>query len=363
MFLKRLVCTAVLNVLLLAACRENPVNSDIHSTTPYEWTVSNPEDQGMDGELLESGCAAAELLGYVEAIVVIKNGVLVKEAYFHGTGRYTTHVVHSVSKSILSATTGIALSRGEISSLDNTVYSYFPQYDYTGMDERKKTITIRHLLTMTAGFDDDHATYVQIYYSKNWIGTTLSLPLIADPGTEFHYNTFETHLLSAIITEATGFSTLDYMNYQLLYNLGITCDHWEKGPSGYYFGGNNMYFTTRDMARFGLLYLNNGAIEGTQLVPESWVTASLQYTAGGTREWGAITEMGYGYLWWLGKIAGHRMFTALGHAGQFIMVIPDMNMVIAVSSTTTPDWAEADRQEQAVTQIMAKYLIPAGESS
>ncbi|MBN2415571.1 serine hydrolase [bacterium] len=364
MTIKTAMQSAALLSLMVTGCRNNPVTTGVFpTTTPFEWTVSTPAEQGMDETLLESGFDAAEVLGHVEAIVIIKNGFLVKEAYFHGTTRETPHVVHSVSKSFLSAAAVIAISRGEIPDINTPVFDYFPQYALQTMDERKLSITVKHLMTMQAGFAGDRDTYGIVYYSKDWIGTTLGLPLIADPGTEFHYNTFETHLLSAIITEATGFSTLDYMNNVLLYDLGITCDHWQKGPGGYYFGGNNMYFTTRDMARFGQLYLDNGSIDGRQLVPEAWVNASLQYSSGGDRNWGAITEMGYGYLWWLGKIAGRRMFTALGHAGQFITVFPDLDLIIAVSSTTTPGWDDADRQERAVTEVMAQYLVPAAEPS
>ena len=362
MHIHRYTYTLLFLSLAIVSCRNNPADTDLHGTTPYDWVESTPAEQGMDDTLLDAGMEAAEALGHVKAVVIIRNGFLVKETYFNGTNRYSSHVVHSVSKSFLSAITGIAIARGDLPSLSAKVFDYFPQYEYQNMDQRKKQINVQHLLTMKAGFADDHETYTYLYYSKDWVGATLGLPLIAVPGTEFHYNTFETHLLSAVLTEATGTPTLDYMNSHLLFDLGITCDHWEKGPKGYYFGGNNMYFTTRDMARFGQLYLNNGGMYGRQLLPESWITASLNYSSGGTRSWGAIEEMGYGYLWWLGKIAGHSMFTALGHAGQFIMVIPDLDLVIAVSSQTVPAWDTADEQERAVTHVIAEYLVPAADS-
>jgi len=346
-------------LLLFISCNKTPTAPADIQTTPYVWAISTPADQKIDDEKLAEGFSAAKELRYMKSLLVIRNGFLVKEEYFKNYTRYTTHICHSVSKSFLSAFTGIAIERGDIPGLDKKAFDYFSEYEFPTFDQRKKNITIKHLLTMKPGFSGDKDVYFQVATSNNWIKKTWQLPLIADPGTEFHYNTFATHLLSASLTEATGMPTLDYANNHFFPRLGITCDRWEKGPSGYYFGGNNMYFTTRDMAVLGLLYLNKGKLNGKQIVPAHWVKESLEFSTSTTTTWGAMTDVGYGYLWWLGKIKGEDVFMALGFAGQYIAVFPDLQLIIAVNSETTSNWKTADRQERGVLQIIADYLLPA----
>jgi CubicO group peptidase (beta-lactamase class C family) len=152
---------------------------------------------------------------------------------------------------------------------------YFPEYDNSDLDPRKHEITIKHLLTMQAGIDHEHNNYSRLYSTSNWIQSAIEEPLLYNPGERQSYNTFLTHILSGIITKTSGTSTYEFGQEHLFGPLGITIQDWKQSPQGIYFGGNNMFFTTRDMAVLGYLYLNGGEINGVQIIPRDWVEESL----------------------------------------------------------------------------------------
>ena len=263
-------------LLFISSCEKD--------ATPYRlespiWNFSNPEEQDMNPQVLDSAFIKAKQTGFVDGLLVIRNGHLVAEEYYNGYNEATPHNVMSVSKSFLSAIMGIALQQGYIDSLNEKMLNYFPEYIYTSMDPRKYNITIRHLLTMRMGIrdesDDNYGVYWEFYNSNNWIKKTIEDTLIDSPGSKMHYNTFQTHLLSAIITKATQKSTLDFAKEVLFDPMKIGIDAWEQDPQGYYFGGNSMHFTPREMAMLGSLYLNNGRINGRQIVPADWVKLTL----------------------------------------------------------------------------------------
>jgi CubicO group peptidase (beta-lactamase class C family) len=237
---------------------------------------------------------------------------------------------------------------------------FFPEYVYQSIDPRKYDITIRHLLMMRMGIDGDENVYMQVYNSPNWVKTTIELPLLYNPGSRFLYNTYQTHLLSAIITKASGMSTMEFAKRFLFSEMKIECNEWQQDPQGYYFGGNSMDFTPRNMARLGYLYMNNGNMDGKQIVPAEWVEASLtNYTDFVGQNWGDLHNFNYGYLWWLGEIKDHQVFLALGHGGQFILNFPDLNMIVVATADWQLDWSTADQHERAILSIIANYIVTA----
>ncbi len=343
--------------LFLSSCSEGPTGPDASS---FNWPTSTPEEQGMNSQLLAEALAQGDNRGFVDCILVIRNGYIVAEEYYNGFEKEIPHNVKSVSKSFLSAMTGIALRDGHLDNLQLKMLDFFPEYVYPSIDPRKHDITIRNLLMMRAGIDNDHNLYEHIYYSSNWIKTTIELPLINNPGTEFVYNTFQTHLLSAIITKASGMSTKDFADKNLLEKMNIELADWQRGPQGYYFGGNNMYFTPRNMARLGYLYMHNGSLNGEQIVPEEWVDESLtNYTNWNNSTWGDLDDVNYGYLWWLGEIKNHEVFLAIGYGGQFVINFPDLNMIVVITADWHLDWDIADQHERSILGIVADYIVPA----
>ncbi len=338
-------------------CSTETNNTNISETG--SWQFSNPEDQGLDYFLLEKAFLEAEKRDFINSMLIIKNGYIVAERYYNGYKLNSPHNIYSVSKSFLSALTGIALREGYISDLDVKILDYFPEYDSPDLDSRIKDITVRDLLTMKAGINSDRDIFVQIFNSSNWIQNTLKQPLIFDPGSRYKYTTAGTHLLSGFLSKVIDMDLREFADLYLFGPMQISIAYWPQDQQGNYFGGSNMYFTTRNMARLGLLYLNNGRINGRQIIPEEWVSSCIQSSTSGTNSWGDLDNLSYGYLWWRGDINGYEIYTGLGHGGQFVLVIKELNMIIATNSFGQLDWDPADEQERSVLELMANYVLPA----
>ncbi len=349
--------TLFFTLLFLTSCSEGPTGPGAFS---FNWPTSTPEELGMNSQLIEQAFTEGENRGFVDCILVIRNGHIVAEKYYNGFGKDVPHNVKSVSKSFLSAMTGIALRDGHLDNLNLKMLDFFPEYVYPSIDPRKHNITIRNLLMMRAGIEHERYNYEQIYYSSNWLKTTIEFPLLYNPGSTFSYNTFQTHLLSAIITKASGMNTMEFAEKHLLDKMNIELADWQRGPQGYYFGGNNMYFTPRDMARLGYLYMNNGSLNGEQIVPAEWVNESLtNYTNFSNSTWGDLDNVNYGYLWWLGEINNHEVFLAIGYGGQFVINFPDLNLIVVTTADNHLDWEVADQHERSILSIVADYIVPA----
>jgi len=344
-------------MLFVMSCNEEPTGPE---TFAFEWQVSTPENQGMDSQILTQAFSQANNIGYVDCILVIRNGYIVGERYYNGYNKNTAHNVKSVSKSFLSAITGIALRDGHLNSLNLKMLDFFPEYIYQSIDPRKYEINIRNLLMMSMGIDHERNNYEQIYNTSNWLKTTIELPLLYDPGSRFSYNTFQTHLLSAIITKASKMSTFDFAKSFLFTPMNIDVAEWQQCPQGYYFGGNNMYFTPRNMARLGYLYMHNGMLNGQQIVPENWIQESIRnYTNFNNSSWGDLHNVNYGYLWWLGEINNYSVFLAIGYGGQFVINFPELNMIVVTTAESHLGWDTADQHERYILSIVANFIVPA----
>ena len=354
-----IICSIVL--ILLFSCEKSPTDND---SKKQIWKFSSPEAQEMDPQILDSAFMMAEAEGFIDGLMVVRNGCIVAEQYYNEYDESRPHNIMSVSKSFLSAITGIALNLGYIDSLEEKILDYFPEYIHPDLDPRKFDITIRHLLTMRMGINDeseeDYGVYWRLYNSENWIKETIESPLLSDPGDKMRYNTFQTHLLSAIITKATQQSTLEFAQAVLFDPMKIDIDSWEQDPQGYYFGGNAMYFTPREMAMLGYLYLNDGRLNNIQIVPYSWVELSLSPSTNlkHPNEWGAWKNYNYAYLWWLGQMNEYDLFMGYGYGGQFVIVIPGLDLIIVSTSEYQVDAETSTMQEWAIFDIISKYIIP-----
>lgn len=358
MKLKIVFLLSISVLLFLWFCERNLTG--IQPLQPYDWPVSAPQAQGVDAVRLENAFGAADTLDFFYSAVVVRNGYLIGERYYRGYTETSPFNVRSVSKSFLSTLVGIALDKGILSSPDQKVLLFFPEYHPATMDPRKRDVTIRHLLTMRMGIAGDHDIYSQIWSSSNWILATWEQPLFSAPGAEFRYNTFQTHLLAVLLSRAAGENMLSFGERELFDQIGIAVRKWEQDPQGNYFGGNNMYFTTRDLARFGFLYLNGGKVEGREVVPQSWVSASLANHSGfQSVNWGVLEEVNYGYLWWMGKVATFPVKFALGHGGQYVLLFPGLNLIVAITSDAYVGWGTADEHERAALAWVRNSLLPA----
>lgn len=267
------------------------------------------------------------------SLLVWKDGTLVAEGYWRG-GRPDRDVnIKSASKSVLSALVGIALQRGDLEGLDQPVADLLPSYFGPKTDPRKREITVRHLLTMSSGLEStSHGNYGWWVAGTDWVARALGMPLAHPPGTRMDYSTGDSHLVSAILTQATGTSTRAYAQRHLFDPLDVEIGSWQRSPRGLHFGGNNMSLSPRDLLRFGQLYLNGGRFDGRQILPEDWVAESLASHTVNPRY-----GQRYGYFWWVREIAGRRVPHAWGYGGQYVFLVPSLNMLIVTTSVSNPD--------------------------
>jgi len=267
----------------------------------------------------------------VETVLVSRQGEVLAE---RGAPDVPTNV-KSASKSLLSALVGIAVEEEIFSSLDQPVAELLPAAFAEAGSREKRRITVRHLLTMTAGLESTSGlAYGRWVASDSWVEAALGRPLLDRPGTKFRYSTGNTHLLSAALTEASGRSTLELARTHLLGPAGIAVADWQRGPEGYYFGGNNLSMTPRDLLRLGWLYLRAGRAGDRQVVPRAWVEASTRvHSAGWPDRYGQ-----YGFGWW---IRPRHAFMAVGFGGQFLYADPRTGAAVVVISTSggkRPEW-------------------------
>ncbi len=287
----------------------------------------------IDDQLFTEALRTAEQMPRLRSLLISYKGELTVEKYFNGSTADRTTNVKSVSKSIMSALVGIAIDKGYVAGLDQPISDFYGELLPTRTDTRKNNITIGNLLSMQAGLETtSFYNYGAWVLSNDWIGYALEQPLLSTPGTKLQYSTGNTHLLSAILTEATGKSTLTFAREVLGRPMGFHLAAWPQDPKGVYFGGNNMELTPRQMLAFGELYINNGQVNGRQIIPESWIQTSLQPLAESAREKGRF----YGYGWWVREMAGLRTSFAWGYGGQFILLVPELSLVVVTTSSSLP---------------------------
>jgi CubicO group peptidase (beta-lactamase class C family) len=217
---------------------------------------------------------------------------------------------------------------------------------------RLETVTIGHLLSMRAGLEStSFQNYGRWVTSRDWVRHALARPFVAEPGGRMIYSTGNTHLLSAILTRATGTSTWAFARRRLAEPLGMDLPRWQRDPQGIYFGGNNMMMRPRDMLRLGELYRNGGRHEGRQIVPEEWVRAS--WTPRTVSPWNGHR---YGYGCWVRRVRGHSAYFAWGYGGQYIFVLPELDLTVVMTSDPT---GRARGYRSRLHSLLAYRIIPA----
>ncbi|MBW7477568.1 beta-lactamase family protein [Paenibacillus oenotherae] len=267
----------------------------------------------------------------IKDVVLMQSGELLWEWHEKETDR--VGAVYSCTKSILSALIGIALAQGRIESVEQPLSDYFEEIRLSA-DERKRAIKLKHLLTMTPGMDwpDFDKPYWSMKRREDWISYILAQPMAHEPGEAFTYNSGGSHLLSAVLTKATGMSAFEYAQRELFSKLGFRKPRWNSS-GGISEGGAGLHLSSLDMAKFGQLYLQRGNWNGEQLLPESWVELSTKFHHKGLLHYEPPIFGEYGYHWWLSDKAHNGAadcFFAKGYGGQYIFVVPSMELVAAI---------------------------------
>jgi CubicO group peptidase (beta-lactamase class C family) len=274
--------------------------------------------------------SAAAALPQLHALAVSHRGRLVFEYYAPKYGPTRLANIKSASKSIVAAAVGIAIDRKLIRGLDEPIVRWFPELR-KDPDKRKQTITIENLLTMRTGLASTSGeNYGPWVSSRNWVRFALDRPMVSDPGSSMEYSTGTSHILSAILTKATRRSTHQFASEALAKPLGFTLARWPRDPQGIYLGGNEMLLTPRQMIEIGELWLNRGRAGDRQIVSAQWVDTSCVPRT--RSRWDPDREYGYG--WWIQDFDRHRACFAWGFGGQYIMVFRELQLVVAITSST-----------------------------
>ena len=293
------------------------------------WRRSSPEAQGMDSKVLaEAFDEIRRRQISVHSLTIVRNGYLVLDAYFWPFQDNLLHDTASVTKSVTSTLVGIAIGQHGLSSVTQPVTAVLGAPSITNLDPRKKRLTVEHLLTMTSGLDchneQEEITLAQMRRSPDWIGFMLDLPMVAEPGDDYEYCSGGMHLLSGIITKATGVSALDFARRTLFAPLGIGASAWPSDAEGISHGWGDLHLQPRDMAKIGYLWLRGGRWENRQLVPADWMQAALRAHS----HPGSNPGPGYGYGLWIYPDRNPPIFEALGRGGQRISVVPAKDLVV-----------------------------------
>ena len=350
----------VLLLLLLASCDSSDALTEIGAFD--EWATDTPASQNLDAERLNQLTEALQsgAFGEVHSLLIARNGVLVYEEYFRGARRDGLHQVYSVTKSVTSALIGIAIAEGHIDGVDTPLLDFFPAYkdDLKNKSDRKTRITLEDALNMQAGFQwDEWSTpynsgenpTAQLVRSADWMKYVLDLPVTSEPGARFTYNSGVTMLLSGILRQATGSIPEHYARDKLFKPLGINEYSWQEGPGDITNTGWGLFLTPRDMARFGHLYLMDGRWGEQRIIAPEWIDV-LQEPASMLN-----AQTGYTYQWWLMPPpdggSGYVPY-ANGYGGQFIFVIPSMDMVVVSTARNFSNTTD-------IRAILNEYIFPA----
>ena len=352
MLLLSIICMAA----LVTGCAGHVFKADGYWPTEG-WKTSTPEAQGMDSAKI------GEMFDYIQksgldihSLLIVRNGQLVTEGYFYPYKKEYRHILNSETKSITSALVGLAIEDGLIKNTDQKVVDFFPDMKIGNMDDKKKSMTIGHLLTMTAGLEwSETGAYgasndsnTRMWAQENQLQYVLDMPMKEEPGKSFYYNSGASHVLSAIVQKATGKTSLEYAAERIFNPLGITDISWGEDRQGINSGSGRIFMKPEDLAKYGYLYLQNGMWDGKQLIPEKWVKESTAKQVD-TPD-GLAGRYGYGYQWWQNKFGG---YSARGFGGQYLFVIPEYNMVVVFASGLVPQSFFAPEE------LVADYIIPA----
>lgn len=322
------------------------------------WRTLSPQTFGLRQEDFDPLRRAAQEEERFHSLLIVRSGYIVFEEYYHGWSQNHYHNVNSVTKSVTSALVGIALREKKIRSLDQSLFSFFPEYASFGEQEKRNAIHLHHLVSLTSGFTllGDAAAFLE---QTATLEGMLRRPVSREPGQKFSYDDIDIHLIAHILTRATGMPLANFAQQYLFEPLGIWHDEqgqiypWQHGmaradnphPCGLWndrsdhlwsidrqgneIGGFGLQLTTREMAKLGYLYLQQGMWDGQQLIPAAYVQASLRTYS--STPWG----MGYGYCWYLERFREQNSFWAIGFGGQLIVCFPDLDVVLVM--TARPD--------------------------
>ncbi len=307
-----------------------------------------PESVGIPSRAIQAFVQAIEeRVGGLHSFMLLRHGQVAAESWWAPYAPERRHMLFSLSKSFTSTAVGLAVSEGRL-TVDDPVLSFFQNEVPRRVSRNLAAMRVRHLLSMSTGHAKDTLDSMTSRRDGDWARAFLSLPVTHRPGSFFLYNTGATYMLSAIVQRLTGQTLLDYLAPRLFAPLGIEGATWETCPRGVNTGGYGLSVRTEDIARFGQMYLQKGVWQGQRIVPEAWVDEATSVHSDNSSQSNPDWRQGYGYQFWRAR---HGTYRGDGAFGQFCLVMPDQDAVLAIASGV--------RDMQAVLDLVWEHLLPA----
>lgn len=336
-----------------AACSQPATNAQAQSARTAE--APRSATRGLDQARMQAAVQRARTLPRLRALIVARNGETLAEQRFAGPALDTPVNIKSASKSVLSALAGIAIGRGVLTGVDQKIAPVLRADLPAQPDPRLADIDVSDLLTMRAGLGRTSGpNYGAWVASPNWVRYALARPFDDEPGGRMLYSTGSSHLLSAVLTRASGRSTHALAAEWLGTPLGIAIPQWPRDAQGVYFGGNDMLMSPRALLRFGELYRNDGVVAGSRILPAGWVAQSWQ-----PRTMSPFNGHGYGYGWFAKTVGGHEVRFAWGYGGQMLFVVPSLALTVVMISDPSPQ--ERGDHVDRLHALLDEAIIPAAE--
>ncbi|MBU2224204.1 MAG: beta-lactamase family protein [Gammaproteobacteria bacterium] len=342
-----------------AAVEPTPTTIEWQPVSSADWQVSTAAAEGLNATLLDDAYQAAAAENGLYAVLIAKRGLLVGEAYYSNKTASDLLHLRSATKTLVSTLVGIAIAEGKIQSIDQPI-SDFLAADYGDLLTDKADITLRHLLTMSSGIRWDESTlsgYTDWESASDPIRYVLERDLQAAPGEQFNYNSGASHLLSVILSKATGMSIESYAKEKLFAPLGIIRWQWPKLQDGFHNGAAGLQLTARDLTKLAVLWQQQGRWQQQQLVPASYILTAAEPQRFLRASVGGLNLTGYGFLWWLGENNGRDLQLAWGYGGQFVLTMPAQDVTILVMGNNVPQ--NLQDQERRLMELVVQKILPA----
>lgn len=368
------ITSLILILSSLVGCGPRTEDLEAVEYTPLpgdDLKVSTPAEQGLDPMLVAELYLDAGKLSTLYGLLVIKNGYLIAERYFNEGAVEQLSSRQSATKSFTSALVGIAADQGCLSNVDQKMIDFFPEFTGQINDPRKKQIAIRDMLQMHSGYPWEERTppyHDILFFSGNWhwLPHIVEFPLTSDPGTEFQYSNLTSHLLGVIVARACDTDLKPYAEKHLFSPINAEVGDWTRDADNYNWGFGEIYVTARDMAKFGMLYLNDGEYEGKQVLSADWVRESLQrysedinFTGWTSSRLGRyFRDIGYGYQWWSARVDDHHLNYASGHGGNLIVLLDELDIIVVTTADPLYELPAGAgwKYEGAIIDLVGKFI-------
>ena len=350
-----IILLTLVSVSCIPGCKKdtNSVEND------HFWKA---EKHNIDVEQLAQAFENASQIEDLQGLVVARNGEIVAEKYFNSAGPDPDPNLHvmSVTKSITATLVGIAIEKGFIESVDQEVSEFLPD-ESEMFNPALGQASIRNLLTMTCGHDwheiGSPSEFMDFVNAPNQVEYVFQKPIINTPGTVFNYSDGGAHLVSVILTKATGMSTSEFANTFLFEPMGIGDKIWYTDKQDYNYGGVRLCIGNHDMIKIGFLYLNNGFYNKQQIVSSAWIDTVTSFKISTNNIIPFLSD--YGYFWWLGNAHDYDFFCANGYGGQFIFVVRDLDLVVSSRTSYRVSESKAGENWYNVLNIIVNQILPA----